>query len=109
HAARRAAEADVDPTGMQRFKQAEIFRDLIGAVMRQHDAAGADADVLRMSADMCEQHLRARMRQHRHAVMLGYPKALIPEPFSRLRKRGCLRKRVSRCSTFTDLRLVQYA
>ena len=42
--ARRPAEAEVDPPGMQRRQRAELLGDDQRRVVRQHDAAGADTD-----------------------------------------------------------------
>ena len=43
----RAAEAEIDAAGMQRLENAKRFGDLQWRVIRQHHAAGADANVFR--------------------------------------------------------------
>ena len=43
-AARRPAETEIDPAGKQRFQGAELLGDDERRVVRQHDAARADAD-----------------------------------------------------------------
>ena len=41
-AARCLADAEIDPARRQRRQKIEIFRNLVGAVMLQHDAARTD-------------------------------------------------------------------
>ena len=50
--ARGAAEPEVDASGVQRFERAELFGDYQRRMVRQHDAAGADADRLRAGRDV---------------------------------------------------------
>ena len=85
-AARRAAEAEIDALRKKPGEHGERLGDLERAVMRQHDAAAADADALRRGGDRPDQRLRAGAGEHRRAVMLGDPVARITEAVAELRE-----------------------
>ncbi len=55
--ARRPAEPEVDPAGVQGRQDRERLGDLERAVVRQHHAAGADADRLGRRCDRADQYL----------------------------------------------------
>jgi hypothetical protein len=74
-----AAEAEVDPAGEEAREHAEGLGDLERAVVREHHAAAADADPLRDGRDRPDQRLGARPGEHRPAVMLGDPVAVVAE------------------------------
>ena len=69
-------------------------------MVRQHDAAGADANRRRAAGDMRDDNRRRRARDRRHVVMLGQPVAVIaPRSACRARSsefRECLRGRCCR-------------
>ncbi|GAB1363241.1 hypothetical protein MASR1M32_24770 [Rhodobacter sp.] len=69
----RAAKAEVDPPGEQARQRAELFGDDIGRVVRQHDAARADADMARLLPGMGQHHCRCGRGDALHVVMLGHP------------------------------------
>ena len=50
--ARRAAEAEIDAIGKQALQHLEAFGDLERRVVRQHHAAGADAQMLGRRRDL---------------------------------------------------------
>jgi len=75
--ARSAADAEVDASRIQRCERAELLGDLQRRIVRQHDAAGADADRRRAAGDVADQHRRRRARDAGHVVMLGEPVARV--------------------------------
>ena len=77
--ARRAAQPEVDPAGMETGEEAEPLGDLQRAVVREHHAAAADADPLGGRRDRPDQHLGRRAREHRAAVVLGDPVAVVSQ------------------------------
>jgi len=85
-AAGGAAEAEVDAVGVEGVERAEGFGDLEGAVVREHDAAGADADTGGLSADAGEEDLRGGAGEQAHGVVLGHPEAREAECFDVFRE-----------------------
>jgi len=85
-AARRTADAQIHPIGIQRVQHAELFGDLERAVVRQHDAAGSEPDALRLRTQPREQNFRCRARQRLGRVVLGNPVAPIAEPIGKPRE-----------------------
>jgi hypothetical protein len=75
----RAAQTQLDPPGMQGGKGTELFCDQQRGVVRQHDAAGADPDIVRAGRDMGERHRGRRAGNSRQVVVLGHPVALVTE------------------------------
>jgi len=53
-----ASDAKVDATGRERFEHTKRFGDFEGAVMRQHNAAGPQANARRFGGQPREQHFR---------------------------------------------------
>ena len=86
-AARRAANAQVDATRVEDLEQAEVLCDLERRIVGQHDAAGADAHVVRFGGQARDQDLRRRTGQRIGCVVLGNPVAVITELFATLRER----------------------
>src|SRR5262249_52501151 len=78
-APRRAADAEIDAPGKERFEHAKALGDLERAVVLEHDAARAHPDPRGASRHLPDQDLRARARQPRCRVVLGKPVAVIPE------------------------------
>ncbi len=77
--ARRAAEAKIDAARKQRLQHLEALRDDQRRMVRQHHAAGADADILRHRRDLPDHHVRRGARHRCEVVMLGEPVADIAE------------------------------
>ncbi len=75
----RTADAEVDAPREQPGEDAEDLGDLEGAVVGQHHAAAADADPRGGRGDRPDQHLRCGTGEHRPAVVLGDPVAVIAE------------------------------
>ena len=80
----RTAEAEVDPSGVQRLQGAELLGDGQRRVVRQHDAAGAEPDRLGVSGDVGNEDARRRGRDARHVVMLGVPDPPVAQVFGGL-------------------------
>ena len=83
-AARRAADAEIDPAREQSFEQAEIFRDLVGAVVRQHDSAGPDPNMGGFRADSRNHDLRRGAGEAFAAVVFREPIPVIAQGFDML-------------------------
>ena len=69
------AKTKVDASGMQRRERAELFGDQQRRVIRQHDAARADADRAGGHGDMGQSHCRRRAGDSRHVMVFGHPVA----------------------------------
>ena len=57
-AAGRATHAEVYPTGIHEFQHAEVLGDLERRIVRQHHAAGADANAVRLARHAGDENLR---------------------------------------------------
>ena len=75
----RAPEPQIDASGKQRGQRAELFGDDVRRVVRQHDAAGADADGRRPRREVRDDERRRGRRHRRHVVVLGHPDAAEPQ------------------------------
>ena len=71
-------------------------------MVRQHDAAGADANRLRAAGDVRDDDRRRRARNARHVVMLGDPEPPISPPFSMLREVERVPERGRRSAALRD-------
>ena len=78
--ARRAADAEVDPLRVQAGQGAEHLRHLQRAVVREHHAAAAHADLLGGLGHRRDQYLGRGARERGRGVVLGEPVALVAEP-----------------------------
>ena len=94
---RRAAQAEVDAPGIQRFQRAELFRDHQRRMVRQHDAAGTDADRRCAAGNMADQTAVAELAMPGHVVVLGQPVAVKPQRSACAPGRGTAGKRPSPC------------
>ena len=74
---RRAAEAEIDAAGIERFQRAELFGDDDRRMIGQHDSARADPHRLRAGRDKADRHRGRRAGDSHHVVMLGEPVATI--------------------------------
>jgi hypothetical protein len=107
--ARRAAQAEVDTAGVHRGQQREDLGDLERAVVRQHHAARADADALRRRGHRRDQHLGRVAGEHRSAVVLGQPVAVVSELVGEPRQVDRVRQGVGVRRAFRYRGLVQNA
>ncbi len=76
---RRAAKSEVNPAGEQRLQRAELLGDHERRVIREHDAASADANRCRSRRDVGDDDGCCRARDPGHVVMLGEPVAVDAE------------------------------
>ena len=74
-----------------------------------HDATAADADVARARGDGPDQRLGAAAREHRRAVVLGYPVAGVAELVGEHRQVERVAQRVGAGHPLGDGRLVEDA
>jgi hypothetical protein len=65
---------------VQRRERAELLGDDERRVVREHHAAGADADGARAGGHVGDHHRRRRARHAGHVVVLGEPVAAEAEP-----------------------------
>ena len=86
-AARRAAEAQVDATGVERLQGAELLSDRERGVVREHDTAGTEPDGGGVGSDVPDQHARGRRGNGGHVVVLGVPDPPIARPLGDLGER----------------------
>jgi hypothetical protein len=84
----RAADAEVDPAGVERLQHAELLGDHQRHVVGQHDAAGADPQGGGRVGDVADQHRRRGARDAGHVVVLGHPEPVVPEAFGVLGQVG---------------------
>ena len=66
--------------GNSAFQHLVALGDLQRRVVRQHHAAGADAQVLGRRRDLPDHDVGRRARDVRHVVMLGDPVAGVAQP-----------------------------
>jgi hypothetical protein len=95
--ARRAADAEVDATGMRGLQERELLGDGQRRVVGQHHAAGPQPQLRRVCAKERDQHRRAGGRDGGHVVVLGHPVAGVAEVVGRLCEVSRRRKRIGRC------------
>ena len=105
--ARRAAEPEIDAAGKERRQRAELLRHLQRRVVRQHDAAGADANGRRAGADMRDQHRGGGAGDARHVVMFGEPEAVVAPPLGVLREVERVAKRLRGRAALDNRRKVE--
>jgi hypothetical protein len=72
-------EAEVDAAGVEAAEHAEALGHPEGAVVGKHHAAAAHPDALRDGADGGDQDLGRVADEHRRAVVLGHPVAVVAE------------------------------
>ena len=87
-AARCPSETEIDTVRIERRERSELFGNDEGRMVRQHDAARADADRARLRGDEAEGDGGRRARDPRHIVMFGHPEAMIAETFGMNREIG---------------------
>ncbi len=83
-ATRSAAHPEIDAARIHGLEHLELLGDFEGRVIGQHDASGAQPDMLRLGTEPCQQDLRARIGQPVQGVMLRAPVAMIAQPVGEL-------------------------
>ena len=76
---RRTAETQIDPVAIQRGQRSELLGDHERRVIRQHDAAGPDANRARAIRHVSDDDGSGRACDPAHSVMLGEPESQIAE------------------------------
>ena len=84
--ARRASQAEIDAARIERLERAELLGDHERRVIRQHDAAGADADRARAAGDVADHDRRRGARDADHVVVLGEPEPRVAPTLGVLRE-----------------------
>jgi hypothetical protein len=105
----RTADAQVDPPGVERAEHAEGLGHLQRAVVGQHHATAPDPRARRARRDLGDQHLGRRAREHRAAVVLGDPVAVVAELVRQLGEVERVAQRVGAGRPLRDRRLIQHA
>ena len=100
--ARRAADAEIDPPGMERLEHRELLGDRERGVVRQHDAARPDPDAFGGAGDVGDQDGRRRAGDGRHVVVFGDPETHEPEPLGGLRQPRRVGQRLGRGAALAD-------
>jgi len=77
----RAAEAEVDPSRMQRRERSELLGNHERRVVRKHDPACPDPDRLRARGDVRYHDRSRRARDAGRVVMLREPEAAVAPAF----------------------------
>ena len=103
----RTAEAKVDPAGIERFERPELLGDHQWRVVRQHDAAGADADGGGSGGHVADDDRGGGARDPGHAVVLGEPEAAIAQALRVLREIEGAAERQRGVATFDDRREIE--
>ncbi|ERB54235.1 hypothetical protein N806_24225 [Rhodococcus sp. P27] len=82
----RAAETEIDSTGVQSLEGAELLGDRQRCVVGQHDSTGAEADFAGVRGDVADQNAGCRRRDGTHVVVLGVPDSLVAPLLGTLRQ-----------------------
>src|ERR1700728_3680971 len=107
--AARPRAARVAPAGEESGEDAEGLGDLERAVMGQHHTAGSDAQSGRSGCKRTDQRLRTRSGEHRTAVMLSNPVAVVAERIAQTGEVERVCKRLGAGPALGDRRLVENA
>ena len=90
----RFAHPEIDAPRRQRRQQVKVFGHLVGTVVLQHHAAGADANARRLAEQVADQHFRRRAGELRRVVVLRQPETPIAPAFRLLRQMQRARQRL---------------
>ena len=74
-----AAQTEINPSRIKRFERAKLFGDYQRRMVRQHDAAGADADSRCSASEITDDDGGGGAGNARHVVMFGNPVARVSE------------------------------
>jgi len=103
----RATEAEIDSPGKERFERTELLGDDERRVIRQHDAARADAYGGRAGGDMRDDDRRRCAGDSGHVVMLGDPETPVAETLRLAREIERTPQRVAGVAAFENRRQIQ--
>ena len=93
--------------GIERLERAELLGDHQRRVVRQHDAAGADADRARAAGDVPDHHRGRRAGDAGHVVVLGEPEAPVAPALGVLREVERVAERLGRRPALDDRREIE--
>ena len=85
-AARRAANAEIDPAWEEGVEYSELLGDLQGGVVGEHHPAASYSDPLCAAGYLTDQDFGTRASKRRGVVMLGDPVAGVSQAFGKLGK-----------------------
>ena len=74
-----AADAEINAVGKHGAESAKDFSDFEWRVVREHDAAGADADVRGLGGGAGDEELGRSGGEEIHGMVLGVPEARVAE------------------------------
>ena len=86
-AAGRLADPEIDAARREGGQQVKVFRDLIGAIVLEHDAAGPKTDPPGVAQQPGDNQLRRGARQLIGIVVFSDPEAVVAPGFGVLRQR----------------------
>ena len=92
---------------MKGCERAELLGDQQRRVVRQHDAAGADADRAGAARDMGERYRGRGARDARQIVMLGHPETPVAERFDMARQIERVAQRLAGIAALGDRRKIK--
>ncbi len=98
----RAAETEVDPSGVEGSECVELLRDNERRMIREHDPDDADADRARPARDVRDHDGGRCARNAGRVVMLRKPEALVAPPLGMLREVERVAQRARRRATLDD-------
>lgn len=78
-AARRLADPEIDAARREGGQQVKVFRDLIGAIVLEHDAAGPKTDPPGVAQQPGDNQLRRGARQLIGIVVFSDPEAVVAQ------------------------------
>jgi len=95
-AARRAAKPEIDTPRIERIQRTELLGNYQRSVVRQHHAARAETQGLRIRCQVTDQYRRRRAGDPGHVVVLRQPEAIVTALLRQLRQIEGMGKRVTR-------------
>ena len=104
---RGAPEREIDSPRKERLERAELLGDDERRVVRQHDAAGADANRRRVAGNRADDDSRRGARHRRDIVMLGEPVAVVTPPLGMLREIDRVAQRLRGVAALDDRRKIE--
>src|SRR5712692_2120795 len=105
-AARRPADAEINPSRIQRLQHTKGLCYFQGAVMREHHAATADTNRIRAGGNLTDHDLRRSAGKAWQVVMLGHPETLVAQLFSRSREFDSLPQSITSRAALAHGRLI---
>jgi len=102
-----AAEAEIDAAWKERGERAELLRDDERRMIREHDAARADADGLGAAGDVPDDDGSGGAGDARHVVVFGEPEAVVAPGFRVSREIERVAQSVGGCRPLRNRRKIE--